>query len=1152
MNQQEQISQAIQHLGTQRAVLGDAVVDATIAALYKQLAELEPAPAAEQRKLVTVLFVDIVDWTVIGQQLDPEDLSLIQAAYFGAVKSAIANYGGTVEKYIGDAVMAVFGVPIAHEDDAIRAVLAALAIQQALTGTRGLEIRPGEPLHIRVGLHTGMVMANTRADSRDLLVTGDAVNVASRLQAAAKPGTVVVSQDTWRLVAGAFRAEALPPLPVKGVAEPLITFRIVGVRPSTPNSRTVGGLISPLVGRQEELAVLEGAIAQLASGRGAVAAVIGDAGVGKSRLIAEAFKGSAASQVQSVAGRCLSYGNAIPYHLWLDVLQSAAHIPADAPHEIADAHLRAWVERNCPSDCDDLYRSLAQLLALTTIANWTPRSAGPAESRLSKATIFRAVETLVRRQSAAQPLAIICEDLQWADPSSVELLEHLAKLTEEIPLLLICAFRPEATQPIWPLLGRLSAASQRPHINLWLHPLSVADSERMVANLLDGGPAGGEPASPLATARSQRLLWRVLGRAEGNPFFLEEAIRSLIQRGALTQAGAPGQWRLRADSDELTIPETVQSVLGARIDSLQHAARRVLQVAAVVGRDFSLPVLAEVLPGETELPALMAALLDQGFVAECPDPPEYRFNHALVHEVAYHSLLRSERRRYHREVALALEGKYQGSDKNVETLALHWRRGGDLARAAGYYAQSGDRARSLGASLEATNFFQTALDLLGGVADSPASLDPAALHERLGDVYLENLSAQDQALVHYSGFAGGAATPIDKARGARKLASTYMLEGDLVRAQVHFEEALRLLAGLPADPEANRVRCGLAYLAISRGDLSQAGVHVRLSIGLARSIGDPRGLADAYRLRGIIADSQGNPRLSLAYARRCLRLYQELRDLPQLAQAHNNVAVGCRQLGFHRQAKRHLQTGLDIALRIGDIRDQALLLLSQAELLLDQGLAEQAIDGLLEALPLAQSSGAVTRLIQTHHILGAAYHQSGRLDDAQRSVEAALSLCQETRHHRYHAALLLDLAHLAVSQGEEERCLQLIGLVEEMAGPTLPAPIAREALRGRGRLALRQEQWGRAVEALQASLAADRREPVASRASGLVLLARALAGRQQPGDDDQARQCLREAEITFRRIGNKSRRADARALLRRLGSTRAAQIDLASQRTGGQ
>ena len=256
-----------------------------------------------------------------------------------------------------------------------------------------------------------------------------------------------------------------------------------------------------------------------------------------------------------------------------------------------------------------------------------------------------------------------------------------------------------------------------------------------------------------------------------------------------------------------------------------------------------------------------------------------------------------------------------------------------------------------------------------------------------------------------------------------------------------FERALIHLSGLPVDPEGNRVRCGLAYLFISRGDTVQAGVYVRESIRLARTIGDLHGLADAYRLRGSLADSQGRTRLAAAYARRCLKLYEQLMDLPQLAQAHNNVAVGYRTLGYVRQAKHHLQTGIELARRIGDIRDHALLLLSQAELLLDQGLADEAIDALLEAVPLAQSSGTVTRVIQTHQVLGNAFHQFGRLEEAQRHLDTALALCQETRHHRFQAALLLDLANLAVSEGKEDRCLQLIELVEDATGPTPPAPV---------------------------------------------------------------------------------------------------------------
>ncbi len=940
MTERVALEHAIAALETQRETLGSAVVDASIAVMRESMAAITSTRPAEQRKLVTVLFADVMGWTAIGEQLDPEDLHHLQHRYFDAVTPVITGYGGVIEKYIGDAVLAVFGVPAAREDDAKRAVLAALGIHQAVTalnatiasesGKPQLATFKGHQLRLRIGIDTGVVMATTGNTAADFLVTGDTVNLAARLQAAADPGSVLISQETRRLVGDEFVLEKIPSLSVKGVAGPVTVFRVLGVTAPSAAPRKIGGRSDVMVGRQAELAVLQQAIARLESGSGSVAVIIGDAGIGKSRLLEEAVRGAVEQTVDLLSGRCISYGNTIPYHMWLELLRGTARIPTDAPNEVVDARLRAWIDQVCRDDSDEIYRALARLLALTRTSEREADAGTAVDSRHFKSGMFRAIETLVRNRTAQKPLVIVCEDLQWADPSSVELLEHLAGLTDEIPLMLICVMRPEASQPIWTLVGQLSAAYQQRHVSLWLQPLSAAHSEQLVANLLGGElPVDGSPARGRA-ARSQKLLWRILSRAEGNPFFLEEAVRALIQSGALTTDSNSGQLRLRADAATLAIPETVQSVLGARIDSLQFSARRTLQMAAVIGRDFSPDILALIMPDEPALAEHLRILREHDFIAELDDAmeQEYHFTHALVREVAYNGLLRTERRRYHRQVAEAFEALSQATDRNVEVLAFHWQEGGEPMRAAAYLVQSGDRARQLGSSTEATSYFHKAMELIAGAQDPSAPIMPYLLHERLGDVYLENLSDQDQARIHYTAFLAAASEPLDRARGASKLASIDLLQGDLAEAQMYFEHALAHLSDLPANPAGNRARCGLAYLFISRGEMAQAGVYIRQSVRLARSIGDLRGLADAYRLRGIIADSQGHTRRAASYARRCLKLYEQLMDLPQLVQGYNNVAVGYRKLGYFRQAKLHLGSGIELARRIGDIRDQALLLLS--------------------------------------------------------------------------------------------------------------------------------------------------------------------------------------------------------------------------------
>jgi ABC-type oligopeptide transport system substrate-binding subunit/class 3 adenylate cyclase len=669
---------------------------------------------SRERRTVTILFSDIKGSTAMAENLDPEDVMEIMDGAFDVLIEPITRYEGTLARLMGDAVLAFFGAPIAHEDDAQRACLAALEIVE---GAERYAVRLEKEwgirgFNVRVGIHTGLVVVGeVGTDLRvEYTAMGDAVNLAARMESAAAPGTVLISEATYKLIAPLFETEALGQIQVKGKAEPVPVYRVLAAKPAPGKVRGIAGLESPLVGREAEFAALREAVERLQVSVGGVVTVVGEAGIGKSRLVAEvqsSAQGYGPVHLTWVEGRCLSYGTSIAYLLWLDILRGVLGVSVDdSPAAVRDA-LGQLVRTLCPDQGDAILPYLARMMSL-------PLEAGE-EALLQdldggqlKARTFAAVEGLVEAVARDQPLALVCEDLHWADPTSMELLEHLLPLTDRVPLLFLCLLRPERGHASWRL--RESAARDYPHrhTDLWLDPLSGSESEVLVGNLL--------PMEELP----QQLKGRILRHAEGNPFYVEEVIRSLIDRGALVQEGASGRWEATGAVAEIAIPDTLHGVLLARIDRLQEEAKRVLQMAAVIGSVFLYRILQAIAAAEAAIEEQMLGqrLLDlqrEEMIREQARVPEleYIFKHELTREAAYNGLLKAERRVYHRQVAEALEGLFpERVEEQVGLLAHHWERAGDAEKATEYLLRAGDQARLASAHQEAIGYYQRALVFL--------------------------------------------------------------------------------------------------------------------------------------------------------------------------------------------------------------------------------------------------------------------------------------------------------------------------------------------------------------------------------------------------------------------------------------------------------
>ena len=623
---------------------------------------LKPAErTAEDRKLVTVLFADVTGSTELGEQLDPERLRSLLATYFSAMSAAIASWGGTVEKFIGDAIMAVFGVPIVREDDAGRALRAALEMLVRLDAlNRDFQGRHGVTLRIRIGVNSGEVIAPVGTGAQQLIVTGDAVNVAARLEQVAEPGTVLVGERTFLAARDAFRFGEPVTLELKGKAETITAHPLVEVLPEA--RRGVPGLSSPMVGRDRELETLTSLLEEsIETNRPRLVTVFGPAGIGKSRLVQEFIRLSSSLRPDATVlrGRCVAAGHGITYWALGEILGAACGIALDDSADVAEEKLRSGLSEIL-SVLDLEEDELAQtLFALATTAGISLQD-NPLERMEPREVadeIGRAWPRFASAYASRGPLVIAVEDLHWAGDQLLDMLERIVARSTG-PLVLVATARPEFAQ-----MHPGFATGREDTSSVSLRPLTEEQGARLVEGLLTVADIPGD------------LRQELLAKAEGNPFFLEEIIRRLIDEGALVREG--DTWRATAAARQTTVPDTIHGLLAARVDGLPPLEKLVLQEAAVVGRVFWEEPVAKSI-GNGSVSVALLELERKGLVFARPissiaGQVEFMFKHALVRDVAYASLPKVRRARAHAEHGAWIE-QLAGDriDELAELLAHHY------------------------------------------------------------------------------------------------------------------------------------------------------------------------------------------------------------------------------------------------------------------------------------------------------------------------------------------------------------------------------------------------------------------------------------------------------------------------------------------------
>jgi class 3 adenylate cyclase/tetratricopeptide (TPR) repeat protein len=1054
----------------------------------------QPTPVVEERKVVSVLFCDLVGFTAASEQQDPEDVRARIRPYHARLRQEIERYGGTVEKFVGDAVMAVCGAPVAHEDDAERAVRAGLRILEAIAELN--EADPELGLQVRIGINTGeaVVAVGARPERGEGLVTGDVVNTAARIQTVAPVNGVAVSQPTYRTTSHVFEYEPLAPVSVKGKAEPLSLWRANAVRDRFGRDSN-RGYDTPFVGRELEKPLLIGTFERAAQQRSVqLVTIVGEPGVGKSRLAAELFAYIDAKPelITWRQGRCLPYGEGITFWALGEIVKAEAGILESDSAEVAAAKLEAAVSPEEP-ERQWLLQRLAPLVGV--------EAASPAERQ----ELFTAWRRFLEGLAAARTSVLVFDDLHWADEALLAFLEYLAEWSQGVPLLVLCTARPELYErrPGW-------GAGQRNAHTVNLSPLSDRETAELVFNLT------------IATVLSKELESAILERAGGNPLYAEEFVRLLADRGLEPRGES-------LDASEL--PESVQALIAARLDTLSPERKSLLQDAAVLGKVFWLGALAEIGgrdPGEVELALHDLArkeLVRPARTSSMEGESEYSFWHLLVRDVAYSQIPRAERTRRHRAAAAWIERRAGARVEDLaEVLSHHYLQALELAEAAGDSEQVAELAPSARRFLTLAGERALGLDTaqaqarLARALELMPSEDPGRpdLLARWADAVFqagrprEAAEALDEALasLRERGDTEAAARALQlRSRIAQRLG-----EGRQVALAA---EAVELLEQQNPGPALIAAYAQLANAQHVGGAYAEAIAAADRAVALAVVLGQPEP-ARALGYRGF-SRVYTEGRAGFAEMQHALELLVERGAGRDAAILQNNLGVARYPLEGPAASLASFETGIDFCEQRGLGESAAQLESNCPGLLAELGRTEEALERASRLAAVLEASGDTHSLAEVR-----AVELAGRLARGERVAPGDIEWVVETARIVGSADVLvlaLSVAAAALVDQDPTQACDLLAELEQSAGACESPYYGRE-------LAAMMRTAHVAGNAALAKRLMDGLEP------RYPLDEHALCGAQaqlaeQAGDHVSAAHLYAEAAVRWNEFGNIPERAHA-------------------------
>lgn len=968
-------------------------------------------PRRKERKFATALFADLVGSTRLAEQEDPEVVQSVVGRAFDRLSEEIGRYEGLLEKFMGDAVLAVFGVPRAHEDDAERAVRAALEMLAVLSELNRAFAAEGKPtLEMRIGIEAGEVLVDVERVSgpRDRMLTGDAVNTAARLQTAAEPGAIVAGPSVYASTKDVIEYRELEPLTLKGKAEPVPAWRALRIKARTRGERPRLGLEARLVGRDEELTVLKQTLRRVETeGRPALVTIVGPAGVGKSRLVSELerYVEGLPQTVYWRRGRCLAYAST-SYSAFAEAIKAQCEIFEDDPVEIAAKKADA---------------ATRELFGDESVAPQIRALVGAGEVRgMSREELFDAWRRFLERLAARYPLVVVLDDVHWADEGLLDLIEHVADWAQG-PIALVATARAELfeTRPTW-------GGGKRNAVSISLDPLSEAEGGAMLDDLLAG---------PIA----DELKRTIVERSEGNPLYVEEIVRKLIDDGIL-RATEAARWEVARPVGEVELPRSVQGLIAARLDALPDDEKAILQDASVVGRVFWLGAVAE-LTGRTvvEVRDALGRLRVKELVlphepSSFSNEQELSFRHNLIRDGAYDSLPKSLRADKHAGVARWAEQRAgDRADEIAELIATHLlealryldelgetgARREDLMRSAFRWTRAaGERTAALWQRAEATRWFREAwrlADAIGPPAADRAALARVHVDASWGtDPMDELLRIVDRALRAYEELGDPVGIGWARAHSAMPL---FML----TRQEEGERQARAAVATLEPLGEREELAEALHVLGWNlwrRGRAEEAEPLLRRSVEMAPRVGSPLVQAQATQTLAVCLAQLGRSEEAVAKMNEAYELAREVGEFSNLMRASNNLPSVLADLDSdHEKAETVLREGLELARRAGAKSHMGWLAGSLGDIVARLGRLEEAETLQREAIELAIEIGDEPlrgmRLTALAHVV----LLRGRLDEAERIHRESIPILDENPEPQSQIFIPMNEGYLALARG---------------------------------------------------------------------------------------------------------------------------------------
>ena len=943
------------------------------------LSKLEAARSGHamsgERRVVTILFCDVKGSTAAAEQMDPEDWVEVMNGAFEHLIEPVYRYEGTLARLMGDAILAFFGAPIAHEDDPERAVLAGLEIVEGIEPYRQ-ETRERWDLDfsVRVGINTGLVVVGeVGSDLRmEYTAMGDAVNLAARMEQTAQPGTVQIAEETYERIAPLFEFEPLGEIEVKGKQEPIHAHRVLAKKEQRGQLRGIKGLEAPLVGRGSEMDTLRESLDELANGRGSILGLIGEAGLGKSRMIEE-MRQSFQNHGYWAESRGISYATTRPYGQFQQHIEKLYGIsPSDQSKAILHKLASGVAELDQAASAS---QALEALLAVDDSSNGQEL-----EGEALKRELFETNLRVWQQQADQLPTVLVFDDLHWADSASTELLGHLFRLTDAVPILFLGAFRPDRSAPSWRVKQIAEADFPHRYKEIVLQPLDAGNSRELVEHLL------------AISELPPKLLAMIEEKAEGNPFFVEEVVRSLIDSGAVVREEAGARWTAEADVDEIQIPDNLQSLLVSRIDRLEGEARRTLQLASVIGRSFYYRVLQSISQAADDLDGHLSVLQRVELILEAARDPEraYAFRHALTQEAAYRSILRKERTSFHLQVGEALEQLFPERKSEFAPLLAHHFLQADDGRGAEYSVVAGDEAFRMYALEAAVRHYQNALGTNDSDSLKHAYTRLGRSHELLGefdeavDVY--RLMAEvgrekkdgEMELIALTQSASIYATPspLHSQERARELSDEAIAVAH--RVQNHEAEARILWNRANSEKFAGEAELAVEYADRSLTVAEKYGLQEQLAFTLNDIAASLMVLGELERAREALARSH--------------EMWRELDNKLMLADNLQVQAAYAYWVGELEQAIALAQEAYQATRAIDNLWGQSSALIWLGLACADAGQFGQALEAHEEALRISRLLGTVLPLLVVAPSLALTYATLGAMEPASESMDLALSV----------------------------------------------------------------------------------------------------------------------------------------------------------------